>query len=275
MMLVLSAVLCFKSAQAQILSINVEVDKFTLPDGFLTSLENCVPFHKERPLRRKDVVVNTIYTIDGLKGDYCSLHITGITNSSVEIHQDCELPADVAKTYSHALHRFQNKGYSPRWDERYIARDPDYKAALKIMSDPKYCRFYREEIDNTQNIRRNLAACMPTEQKEIASGLEFSREIIGIKGDSCIYKFTVQKTDKIDHILLKNIPPAESSYFSESMFLEYTCAFSEKQAEQYLHILESEVIPAEEDFDYAAVWHVAPLEELEFLRDNCSAEIRK
>ncbi len=262
-------------ANAQILSIDVYVDKLVLPKGFTESLEKCEPYHAERPLRRKDVAVNNIYTIDGIKDDMCGLHITGITNSSVEIHQDCNLPADVAKTYAHVLQRFENKKYSQRWDEYYIEKDEDYQAAVKIMSDPKYCSFYREEIDNTQDIRRNLAACTPTEQTETASGLELSRQIIGLKKDSCVYKFTVQKTDKIDHILLKNVPPADSSYFTDTMFLEYTCAFSEKQAEQYLHILESEVIPAEEDFDYAAIWHISPVEELEFLRNNCSAEIRK
>ena len=262
-------------AAAQILAIDVYVDKLVLPQGFTQSLEQCKPYHAERPLRRKDVAVNNIYTIDGMKDGLCELHITGITNSSVEIHQDCSLPADVAKTYAHVLQRFQDKGYSQRWDEYYVEKDADYQAALKIMSDPKYCSFLREEIDNTQNIRRNLLACKPAEQTEVVSGLEFSRQIIGLKGESCIYNFAVKKTDKIDHILLKKVPPATSSYFSDTMFLKYTCAFSEKQAEQYLHILESEIIPAEEDFDYAAVWHISPLEELEFLRDNCSADIKK
>ena len=262
-------------ASAQILSVDVYLDKLALPNGFTASLEKCQPFHAEKPLRRKDVAVNTVYTIDGMQDGMCELHITGVTNTSVEIHQDCALPADVAKTYAHALQRFQDRKYSQKWDAYYIEKDADYQAALKIMSDPEYCNFYREEIDNTQEIRRNLPACTPTEQAEITSGLELSRQIIGLKDDLCVYKFSAQKTDKVDHVLLKNVPPKTESYFSDTMLLAYTCAFTEAQAREYMLILESEIIPAEDDFDYAAVWHMSPKEELEFLRENCSAEVRK
>ncbi len=272
---VLGFICLANTASAQILSVDVYVDKLVLPKGFLPSLEQCKPFHAERPLRRKDIAVNTVYTVDGMQDGFCQLHITGVTNSSVEIHQDCALPADVAKTYAHILQRYVDKKYSMKWDHKYIEKDEDYQAALKIMEDPKYCTFYRAEIDNTREIRKNMPACRPAEQKEIASGLEYTRQIVGLNKESCVYRFTAQKTDELDHVLLKNVPPVTVSDYSDTLRLSYTCAFNEEQAAQYVLILESEIVPEEEDIDFAAIRHVAPLEELEFLRNNCSVEMQK
>ena len=81
---ILCMVLLYQPAHAQILTINVRPEKFTLPEGLLENLERCTPYHIERPLRHRDTVVNTVYTIDGLQDGLCNLHITGVTNSSVE-----------------------------------------------------------------------------------------------------------------------------------------------------------------------------------------------
>lgn len=271
---ILCMVLLYQPAHAQILTINVRPEKFTLPEGLLENLERCTPYHIERPLRHRDTVVNTVYTIDGLQDGLCNLHITGVTNSSVEIHQDCAFPPDVAKTYAHVLQRFKDKEYSPQWDEDFISNDPDYQAAIKIMSDPKYCGFYREEIDNTKNIRDNLRTCHPAEQNELGAGIEFQRRIIGLQEDKCEYTLTIRKNDHVDHILLKGAPKAEKSDFTEHFNLSYECELDEKLAERYLLILESQVIPAEDDFDFAAIWHIAPLEELEFMKDHCKLKLK-
>ena len=269
------ALLLWQPAQAQILTVGVDDSALSLPEGFLSSLEQCLPYNGEKPLRRDNVAANTLFLIDGMQDGLCGLHITGITNSSVEIHQDCALPADVAKAYAHALQRFIDKNYSPRWHKQYIKKDSNYQAALKIMSDTKYCKFYRKEIDNTENIRKNLPACRAAQQTEITSGMEISRQIIGLKNGLCEYRFTAQKTDEIDHVMLKNVPPTTQSKFSDDVYLSYTCALTEKQSEYYLLILESETVPAEEGYDYAAIWHISQREELDFLRENCVFKVKR
>lgn len=273
--LALCAVVLIEPAQAQILSVNAYLRALKLPDGFLPSLEQCSPYHAENPIRRHDIAVNTIYTIDGMENGLCALHITGVTNSSVEIHQNCELPADVAKTYAHALKRFIDKRYHPLHDENFIERDEDYKAALKIMTDTKYCRFSRAEIDNTAVIRKNLPSCLPAEQKETSAGMIFTRRIIGADNNLCKVSFVAEKYDGVDHVLLKNVPPKEENDYPDDFYLAYDCAFTEQQAQYYLRILESEVVPEDDDFDYAPVWHISPDEEVRFLSDVCEVKFRK
>lgn len=264
-----------KPAAAQILSVNAYLEELKLPEGFLPSLEQCQPYHAERPERRKDVVVNNLYTIDGVEDGLCVLHITGINNSSVEIHQDCNLPLDVAKTYAHTLQRFVDKKYSPLRDEHFIEKDADYQAALKIMTDTKYCHFLRKEIDNTREIRKNLMACQPAEQTEAAAGVKFTRRIIGLDNNLCKISFSVEKRAEEDHILLKSIPPAKVSDFPEDFYLAYDCALSEKLTKYYLRILEAEVVPEEDDFDFDAVWHLSPDEEMRFMSDFCDSRFQK
>lgn len=267
---VLAVALIFPAvtAQAQILNMGVNFEKLSLPAGFLQSLEKCEPYSGEKVYRRNEVKVNTVYRIMGLQNDLCVLKIDGSTNTSVNIHQECNLPLDTAKTYAEALRRYQAKEYNPRWDEQYIQKNRDYQAALEIMSDTKLCRFYRDKIDNTQTIRENLSACNPAEEVEITAGLKVTRTIVGAQDEKCRYQMALQKAES-EEPLVKTLSDNAENFVPEQLALVFECEFDKEKTDFYLQVLEAQVVPAEEGFDYSAAQRISPQEEIGFIMDSC------
>lgn len=255
-------------ADAQILNMGVNFEKLDLPAGFLQSLEKCAPYSGEKGYNRNDVKVNTVYQIIGMQNDLCVLKIDGSTNTSVNIHQECNLPLETAKTYAEALRRYQAKGYNPRWDEQYINKNRDYQTALEIMSDTKLCRFYRDKIDNTSVIRENLAACTPAEETEITAGLKVTRTIVGNEDESCRYRMTLQKA-QTEEPLVKTLSDNLDDLVPEQLALIFECEFDKEKTDFYLQVLEAQVVPAEDGFDYSAAQRISPQEEIGFIFDSC------
>lgn len=258
------------SAHAQILNMGTNFEKLDLPEEFLQNLEKCTPYSGEKPYQRNAVKVNTTYQIIGLKNNLCVVKIDGSTNTSVNIHQECHLPPQTAATYAQALRRYQSRGYSPRWDGEWIEKNKDYQTALKIMSDTSLCRFYRDKIDYTQDIRDNLPNCQPSEQTETTAALKILRKIIGKDGDKCHYQMTVQHANpQAEEPLVKNLSDNDENAVPKHLALTFDCSFDSEQIAHYLQILEALVIPAEEGFDYSAVQRVSQQEETDFVMNNC------
>lgn len=256
------------SANAQILNMGVNFEKLDLPAGFLQSLEKCESYKGEKPYSRNEVKVNTVYQIIGMQNDLCVLKIDGSTNTSVNIHQECKLPLKTVATYAKALRRYQSKGYNPRWDEKYIQKNRDYQTALEIMSDTELCRFYRDKIDNTSVIRENLAACNPAEETEITAGLKVTRAIVGTDGKICRYRMSLQKAET-EEPLVKSLSDNPEDFIPEQLELVFECEFDKEMTDFYLQVLEAQVIPAEEGFDYSAAQRISPQEEIGFIMDSC------
>ena len=243
-------------AQAQILGMGINFEKLNLPEPFLQSMEKCTPYKFSRTAKNDDISVKTTYSITPAADKQCRLYIEGHTNVSVHITQDCTFTPEQAQSYADALRRYQAKGYSPRWDGHKIEKDADYQAAYKIMSDRKICRFMRQKVDYTQEIRENLPQCTPVAQEEITASIKVNRQIHKTQEDKCLYSFTITQL------------PKDSAAAAKT--LTFDCALDAKQREQYLLILEALVIPEEEGYDFSAVQRISVAEELNFILDNCA-----
>lgn len=206
-----------------------------------------------------DVSVNTTYRIEPTDNNLCRLTIDGTTNVSVHITQNCDLSSEQAQTYAQALRRYQAKDYSPRWDGDRIETDEDYKTAYSIMSNRKICRFHREKIDHTQNIRAHLPTCTPGEETEITATVTANRKIIGKEKDTCLYRFS-----------LKNRHTADNTKDENDKQIVFDCRLNSEQTAEYLQILDAMVIPEEDGYDFTAVQRISPVEEMNFILDNCT-----
>ncbi|MBR1825740.1 MAG: hypothetical protein IJ770_04045 [Alphaproteobacteria bacterium] len=254
-----SFILLSFSANAQILGIGVDFEKLNLPEQFYQSLENCTKYTYIKPAVFEDVAVSTTYSVEPMQNGSCRLSVDGTTNVSVHIAQECELTREQAKAYADALRRYQQKGYSPHWDDDKIETDADYKAAYAIMSDRKLCRFKRDKIDHTQQIRINLPSCTPAKQTELTAAITVKRQIVGKDDEDCLYTFMMQN-DKIS---------AKDKQESDKQIV-FECRLNKQQTEQYVQILEAAVVPEEEGYDFSAVQRVSPAEEMNFILDYCT-----
>ncbi len=244
-------------AKAQILGIGINFEQLNLPQEFYKSLKNCHAYSFQNPIKSDDIEVNTTYTIEPTAEKQCKLHIEGTTNTGVHITQDCSFTLAQATEYSNALHSYQSKGYSPRWDNRQIENDADYLAAYAIMSNRKICRFKRDKIDNTAEIRQNFPTCSAAKQTENTAAITATRKIVGKTEDLCHYQFVLQNN---------KTTPAETE---SSRQITFDCRLNAVQIRKYLQILEATVVPSEEGYDFSAIQRISPAEEMNFILDNC------
>ncbi|MBR6355652.1 MAG: hypothetical protein IKR92_02250 [Alphaproteobacteria bacterium] len=246
-------------AQAQILGMGINFEKLNLPEPFLQNLEKCQTYKFMQTAANHDIEVKTTYSITPTENKLCRLYIEGHTNVLVHISQDCKLTLEQAKNYAEALRRYQAKGYSPRWDGHKIEKDLDYLAAYQIMSDRKLCRFVRQEVDFTKEIRKNLPQCTPTTQEEITAAIKVERQIQKAQDDKCLYSFKVTQ-----------LPSKDTAGTVRT--IGFNCALDSALRERYLQILEALVLPEEEGYDFSTVQRISVAEELDFILDNCALD---
>lgn len=247
------------SVKAQILGLGVNFEKLNLPEEFFRSLQNCQTYKYELPAEFENIKTKTIYSVVAKQNKICNLHVEGFTNTSVHITQDCDFTFAQAMQYADTLRRYQQKGYSPRWNGDKINADADYQAAYKIMANPDICRFYRDAIDHTENIRQNLLSCKPAEQVENSGDIKILRQIKGTKEKLCEYSFTVLQNFK------ENININRKT-------MTFSCLFDQEQSRRYLEILQSLVVEAEEGFDFSAIQRISVAEELNFILSHCNID---
>lgn len=255
----MALILSSRPMHAQILGMGINFEKLNLPEPFLQNLENCTAYKFSQASTADEIKVKTTYSIAPDTDNRCHLHIDGETNVSVHISQDCRLTPEQAKTYAQALRDYQAKRYSPRWDGHRIEKDPDYLRAFAIMSDRQTCRFLRQKIDHTSEIRKNLTACKPTVQEEATASLKVERKIIKAENDKCLYTFQITQLNKDDAAGINSN-------------ISFTCKLDPERRDHYLKILENLVIPEEEGFDFSSVQRISVAEELNFILDNCDLD---
>lgn len=265
----ISTVLLLYSGQgrAQILDMSVDFSPLQLSDDFLQSLSDCTPYQGAKNASYKNLEVRTVYNIAGIIDDKCVLKIDGYTNASVHITQTCSLTLDQAKEYSEALKNFQSKKYRPRFDQNNIAKDVDYKKAVRIMKNNKVCRFVRDEIDNTADIRKNLPDCISTESTENIMDSKVIRTINGFYDNKCHFSFKMwQPKPDTSHIapqILEKAPPIDDITY------HYDCEWTPEQIQSYIHILETFALPEEEGYNFHVIERANPWEEINFIINNC------
>lgn len=263
----LATMFCGATAAAQILDMSVDLSELRLPDGFLDSLQACEPYKNEKSAEYENVKVRTEYEILGKEDGKCRLKIEGFTNSAVHITQDCELSLEQAQVYAEALRQYQRKHFSPRFDKLRIESNTDYQQALKIMSNPRLCRFIRDEIDHTADIREKLATCEPIVSVEEVLDAKITREIKGVEDSKCAYSFKLWQ------------PPADTAGIGQDILnkaeilsdinYHYECLWTEAQTMTYINILEALVLPEEEGYNFKAAMRPNPWEEMNFITHNC------
>lgn len=255
------------SVNAQILDMSVDLSPLNLSDDFLRSLYYCKPYHGEKDSSYNGVTAKTVYDIAKTEKGECILKVGGLTNTSVQITQNCVLSAKQAQEYAELLSNFRAKGYKPRFDGDRINADEDYKKAFAVMNDRQICHVMRAAIDHTADIRANLAECKPVKNTENIAGDEVTREIMGKDGRKCRFNYTFREpapdTSGITPEALEKAPSLEAPVY------KYECRWNDKQLKEYLNILEAAVIPAEEGYDFTAADRPDSGEETDFIIANC------
>lgn len=251
---------------AQILNFSASGNALNLPQGFINSLRVCAAYKQTVDDTDKGLTTRMQYEVLGYDSENkCRMAIQGSNNNGVKITQKCSLNKDLAAQYADTLERFMRKKYRPRKSREYdfILHDADYEAAVAIMENPRNCSFYREEIDNSAEIRRNLPDCTPAEQTEINANLQIQRQILGQYGEYCRIFYKV--------VELRENPYKENDFVSVEY--PYECNFNDAQKDEFAEILAAGVIPAEEGLDFSAVQRFDSKEEIAFVIKNCEFKV--
>ena len=269
---ILFASFCFHSAQAQILNMSVNFEPLHLSDDFLRNLAECRVYADEQASELDGVKVKTAYMVEGLKDGICRITVRGESNTDVIITQTCELSPQQASDYSSHLRKYQERHYSPRFDDKQIANDKDYQAALQIMTDRKLCRVIRSEMDPTKTIRRNLTTCSAAESVQILPNLQITRQIVKKEDELCLYDFQVIRANPETKELMRILNSKDVKELKKIVKIEFnfSCSFTEEQIAEYTDILQNQVVPEEEGLDFSAVQRPDYSEEMTFIMNNCT-----
>ena len=262
---------------AQILNLLGTKEKLAVPVEFLVNMADCEPYETKVVSAPEGIKTETIYKVLGMKKGKCDFQIEGLTNSVVHITQKCSLTLEQADKYAEAIYNFQNKEYSSYKLRKQIYEDTDYIAASEIMTDEKLCRFHRDAIDQTADWRQNLQTCSPFKDSSQLNSVAVTRQVIGLVNDKCLFKVTF--TQKLPD--MKRRPEKFSlrvqhliDNFNEADY-QYVCEFNDEIKNEYIKLLETMVIPAEDGFDFSAVQRFTMLPEMEFIAQNCTYNAQK
>ena len=249
--------LCYPlMATAQILNLATRGDLASLPLEFFISLGSCENYEQSINTEDSGVSATTVYMVKKIDDNHCDLEVEAKTSIGVRIVQNCSFDKDKAYEYADALYQFQSKKYNTRRYMKQALQDENYQKAADIMSNEKYCHFFRDEIDNTKELRQKLIDCEPIKNNETTGNLWLIREIIGKEDDKCVFSFTIKRD-------------AKDKKSTESEGVRYLCNFDEAVKKEYLAVLESMVILAEKGYNFTAVQRFGTKDELQFIGEHC------
>jgi len=249
--------LCYPlMAAAQILNLATRGDLASLPLEFFLSLGSCENYEQAISTEDSGVSATTVYRVKKIDDNHCDLEVEAKTSIGVRIVQNCSFDKDKAYEYADSLYQFQSRKYNTRRFMEVALQDEDYQHAANIMSDEKYCHFFRDEIDNTKELREKLLSCEAVKNEETTGNLWIFREISGVKDDKCALSLTIRRVQK-------------SGEKPEDGGLKYFCNFDEAQKKEYLAVLESMIIPAEKGYNFTSVQRFGTKDELHFIGENC------
>ena len=233
------------TAQAQLVDKTKLLQPLTMSNKFLRRLTKCIPFEEEKSEILDGSEIKATYRIYGMtKKNECEF----------EFITDTDL------------------GYSAEAG----TNDSDYKEAVALMQNKKFCDYYRDTIDFTKQIRDNLMECKPVWENQNDGILEISRKIIGKNGSDCQYETLISfKRSVINHRSGPMIDKLkEHMDYEEDQSVLYTCQLDEEDLGVLRDILFSGIIPDAKNLDdfNENLSNDVQSAEPEFLEDRCTLE---
>ena len=258
-------------AKAQILNIDKMAPTLELPAEFLDSLETCSEYNEIKSMTKDGIESKIRYIVREDEDKKCFLLVVVDTDYYVHIEQACTLPRETAAEYADALRQYTRKKYSLVKDTFALNKDKDYLKASEIMQNSDLCRFTRDEIDNTKELRRVLRDCKPIASEEKVQEGTIYRRIEGPDENSnCLYYFTlfVPKPD-ISKLRVKSEADRKQLEKLKDKQFTYRCSFDNDQRIEYTYLLRSLVLPEEEGYDFTSVSTFSHKIELAYILHHC------
>ena len=149
---------------------------------------------------------------------------------------------------------------------------------MSMMMDEEKCKYFREAIDLTKELRENLRTCSPYSATQETGPTKVVRTIIGPEDDGCAFEQEInQKQQDLSAIVGKEMPAELRDVLQDmpEMKIKIKCNLSAEQLREYEEILEGMVIPAAESMEEAIpnMNDFNPRAEAEFMQQNCDVDV--
>lgn len=266
------------TAQAQLVDKTKLLQPLTMSNKFLRRLTKCIPFEEEKNEILDGSEIKATYRIYGMtKKNECEFEFITDTDLGYSVSQICYFPQEELDSFVKIMQdTLQKTSYTFETAADAGTDDSDYKEAVALMQNKKFCDYYRDTIDFTKQIRDNLMECKPVWENQNDGILEISRKIIGKNGSDCQYETLISfKRSVINHRSGPMIDKLkERMDYEEDQSVLYTCQLDEEDLGVLRDILFSGIIPDAKNLDdfNENLSNDVQSAEPNFLEDRCTLE---
>ena len=263
--------------QAQMFDFSNMVQPIQISEEFVNNLTTCTPFEETKDTELMGFDMHVTYNIKGKENDECMVEMYSET-MGINSLQRCHFTDEDIAMYVPALrYVLENMEYTVEGSQKMM-KNEKWQLAMSMMMDEEKCKYFREAVDLTKELRENLRTCSPYSATQETGPTKVVRTIIGPEDDGCAFEQEInQKQQDLSAIVGKEMPAELRDVLQDmpEMKIKIKCNFSAEQLRQYEDILESMVIPAAESMEEAIpnMNDFNPRAEAEFMQQNCDVDV--
>ena len=263
--------------QAQMFDFSNMVQPIQISEEFVNNLTTCTPFEETKDTEFMGFDMHVTYNIKGKENDECMVEMYSET-MGINSLQRCHFTDEDIAMYVPALrYVLENMEYTVEGSQKMM-KNEKWQLAMSMMMDEEKCKYFREAVDLTKELRENLRACSPYSATQETGPTKVVRTIIGPEDDGCAFEQEInQKQQDLSAIVGKEMPAELRDVLQDmpEMKIKIKCNLSAEQLREYEEILEGMVIPAAESMEEAIpnMNDFNPRAEAEFMQQNCDVDV--